>query len=67
MPWKCLLVAQGSLLLSPLPTLSSVWAVSAQPAVIIPSLDMDSELYMMLQISQSPGHWTHLDYQDATI
>ena len=37
---------------------------SALPAVIILSLAMNSELYMMLQ--GSLGHWTHLDSQDAT-
>lgn len=39
---------------------------SARPAVITPSLGMNSELYMMLQAGKNPGHWTHLDYQDAT-
>lgn len=64
MLWKCLLVALGSLRLPPLPT---PFLKSARPAVIIPSLAMNSELYMKLQAGQSPGHWTHLDYQDATI
>lgn len=40
---------------------------SPRPSVIIPSLGMNSELYMMLQAGQSPDHGTHLDYQDATI
>lgn len=61
---KCLLVAQGSVLLPPLLTLSP--RVPGH-AVIILSLAMNSELYMMLQAGQSPGHWTHLDYEDATI
>lgn len=64
MLWICLLVAKGSFRLPPLP---SLFLKSTQPAVIIPSFGMTSELYMMLQASQSPGHWTHLDYQDATI
>lgn len=64
MLWICLLAAKDSLRLPPLP---SLFLKSTQPAVIIPSFGMTSELYTMLQAGQSPGHWTHLDYQDATI